>query len=90
MFEKIGFKIKFLAKICCFLGIIISVIAGISLIIAANELYIDVLVIVGIAVIILGSLISWVSSFLLYGFGELIDLNDRNNKLLKINALSKD
>ncbi len=89
MFDKIGFKIKLLAKISSLLGMVISVIGGIIVIAFAIELEIGILLAAGIAIIVLGILLSWLSAFLLYGFGELIELNDRNNKLLKLIALSK-
>lgn len=68
MFENIGDKIKTLAKICCLIGIIGSVITGIILISSIN-------VLVGIAITIGGALLSWIGSFFVYGFGELIESN---------------
>lgn len=65
MFDNIGGKIKVTAQIVCWVGIIISVILG--LISFENG---------GIIVIILGSLLSWVGSFALYGFGQLIENTD--------------
>lgn len=59
MFKDIGNKMKSLAEILCILGIIASAIAGSVL---GNFL-----------IIIIGALASWLSSFGLYGFGELID-----------------
>lgn len=65
MFCNIGGKIKSLAKTVCILGIAISAILGLALV---NKVGFA-----GIVVIVIGSLISWVGSFCLYGFGELID-----------------
>ena len=65
MFDDIGGKIKTVAKVVCWVGIIMSVITGIVLISTANT--------VGILTIIVGSLGSWIGSFTLYGFGELIE-----------------
>lgn len=77
MFENIGGKIKGLAKFICWVGIVICVIAGIIMFIQAGEAYYSadrtVLIITGLAIIIVGSLMSWIGSFLLYGFGELVD-----------------
>lgn len=68
MFDNIDQKIKALAQVVCWIGIICSVISGIALIASGEGL-----LLVGFIVIILGSLISWVSSFTLYGFGQLIE-----------------
>lgn len=65
MFDNIGGKIKVLAQVVCWIGITISVIFG--LISFENG---------GIVVIILGSLFSWIGSFTLYGFGQLIENSD--------------
>lgn len=77
MFENIGGKIKGLAKFICWVGIVICVIAGIIMFVQAGEAYSSaertVLVITGLAIIIVGSLMSWIGSFLLYGFGELVE-----------------
>ena len=75
MFDNIGGKIKGLATFICWFGIIVSVIAGIAMISSATQgRYTDeTLVWTGIAVAVLGSLLSWVGSFVLYGFGELVE-----------------
>ena len=65
MFENIGEKIKKLAIAITVIGIVISVIYGITCF--ARGSAVD-----GVTAIGLGVLISWVSSFVLYGFGELI------------------
>ena len=70
MFDNIGGKIKTLAQVICWIGIACSVVFGIAVV--ANE-YTRLL---GIAIIVLGPLLSWVSSFLLYGFGQLIENTD--------------
>lgn len=67
MFDAIGAKIKGLTKLICWVGIIASVISGGAML--SNRYTATI----GIIVMILGSLLSWVGSFLLYGFGELID-----------------
>lgn len=65
MFDYIGDKIKGLAKVICWVGIIASVVIGIVII--SGE------VISGIITIVAGSILSWVGSFVLYGFGELVN-----------------
>jgi hypothetical protein len=87
MFNNIGGKIKGLAKFLCWLGIILSVIAGVVLIIAASTkssysfdsygeritLSTGGSIVAGILVIVFGSLFSWIGSFFMYGFGELVE-----------------
>ncbi len=65
MYDKIGSKIKGLAKVIFIVEAIVTVITGIALISSDVD--------IGILVIALGPIIAWVSSWLLYGFGELID-----------------
>ena len=86
MFDNIGSKIKKLAKILCWLGIIISVISGIAIMAAGNNYSYNSYsssgstvggVVGGILTIVLGSLLSWISSFFAYGFGQLIENTDR-------------
>ncbi len=65
MYNNIGGKIKILAFIICGIGILASIISGI-IVTEYDE---------GTGLIILfgGSVISWASSFVLYGFGKLIE-----------------
>lgn len=60
MFENIGGKIKTLAVVTTIIGMVVSIIVAIAL----EEM--------GILVGILGCLFSWIGSFVLYGFGEII------------------
>ena len=76
MFNNIGSKIKSLAKVICWLGIIISVITGIIGIINGTEQF----TVSGIITIIFGSLASWLGSFFAYGFGQLIENTDEIRK----------
>lgn len=76
MFENIGGKIETLAKVLCWVGIILSVLIAMILFIEAKEgsyktedLYMNL----GCIYLIFGPLVSWVSSFFIYGFGELIE-----------------
>lgn len=71
MFDNIGGKIKTLAKVICWLGIIASVIIGFVLMVQDEDT-----AFVGILIMILGSLGSWISSFMTYGFGQLIENSD--------------
>ena len=74
MFKNIGGKIKGLAQVICIVGIVISVVAGINMIYSGFYSYNgDTMVNMGFAVMIGGSLLSWIGSFFAYGFGELIE-----------------
>ena len=78
MFDNIGSKIKTVATTIAWLGIIGSIIIGIIIIAEANDSYYPSATetLSGLLVIIVGSLSSWVSSFTLYGFGQLIENTD--------------
>ena len=78
MFSNIGSKIKGLAVFITSLGIIASVIGGIALMTSDEELILP-----GFLVMIFGSLASWVSSFFIYGFGQLVENSDKTVALLK-------
>ena len=68
MFDRIGSKIKGLASVITWLGIIASCAFGFVLMSNGDEM-----IFLSIAVMAVGSFVSWISSFLLYGFGELIE-----------------
>ena len=89
MFNNIGRKIKTLAKVLCWIGCIFAIIIGISMMVSGgNSSYISMngtpvsvgssaSVIMGIIVIILGVLASWIGSFAMYGFGQLVENSDK-------------
>ena len=66
MFENIGNKIKILAIVLAILGIILSIVIGTVIIVQEKFLP-------GFLFIIIGSLSSWISSFFVFGFGEVIE-----------------
>ncbi len=66
MFNNIGSKIKNLAQVICWIGIAISFLVG-MLFMSFSGFF------VGIIIIVVGSLVSWIGSFFTYGFGELIE-----------------
>ena len=70
MFENIGGKIKTLAKVLMWISIIGFAIYGIVMISEEQ-------VLLGFLIIAIGSLSSWVSSFVLYGFGQLVENSDK-------------
>lgn len=74
MFSNIGGKIKGLATAISVIGIGVSVICGIVMIIAGGAAGNGAAMIGrGFAILIVGSLVSWIGSFFAYGFGELIE-----------------
>ena len=85
MFDNIGNKIKALAVVLTIAGITASIIIGASLFNGSGAG-----TFLGIAVMVVGSLISWIASFALYGFGELVDKTsetaETNRQLLGIIA----
>ncbi len=67
MFDQIGQRIKTLAVVITVIGMIVSVIAGCDYIFNKSRRIYGLIIIVG------GIIASWASTFILYGFGEIID-----------------
>jgi hypothetical protein len=78
MFDNIGEKIKMLAKVVCWIGIVASIIIGVVAAIGAG----DIGIVICLLIVILGGLLSWVGSFVLYGFGELV----QNSAIIAVNS----
>lgn len=74
MFDNIGGKIKTLAGVTCALGMIASV-CGAAALWTQNSRYTPT-IFLGVLVLGLGCLGSWVGSFFTYGFGQLIENTD--------------
>jgi hypothetical protein len=72
MYNNIGEKIKVLAQVIAWIGIIGNVIAGFILIAQGADSYNGSEALIGVGILIGGSLISWIFSWFMYGFGELI------------------
>ena len=82
MYSNIGKKIMVFSKTVAWLGIAFSVLCGVVMIAGGSvnltgleqnvTLSKGAAVAAGIAVIVLGSLCSWISSWMMYGFGQLI------------------
>lgn len=68
MYSNIGKKIKSLTKALSIVLMVLSFIAGLVLCVIDEEL-----IATGIVTMILTPLVIWASSFLVYGFGELVD-----------------
>lgn len=66
MFDNIGVKIKRLAFIIFIIEAVISILYGLVYIIVFKNMFY-------LLICIIGPFVAWLSSFLLYGFGELVD-----------------
>ncbi len=71
IFSNIGGKIKGFAELLTWLGILGSIFSGLWIMSIDDDFIIP-----GILVIVIGSLVSWISHLLLYGFGQLIQNSD--------------
>lgn len=67
MFDNIGEKIRGLGKFVCYSGITVSWILCIAIIAMDDEAFL-----IGIFIAIIGSVLAWLSSLTLVGFGEII------------------
>ena len=73
MFDNIGGKIKALAKVVCWVGIIVFCLIGLIIMAAGQSAG---AISIGVLTAGIGSLLSWVGSFFTYGFGQLIENSD--------------
>ena len=77
MFNNIGKKIKILASVIFWIGIIVGAIGFIVMLafglVEEEELFIGL----SFAVLVVVGFGSWIGSFFLYGFGQLIENSDR-------------
>ncbi len=71
MFNNIGGKIKTVAMTLCIIESVVSAICGLVLIVTDKRTILP-----GILLILIGPIIAWLGSFLLYGFGQLIENSD--------------
>ncbi|MBO4885679.1 MAG: hypothetical protein J5602_10245 [Clostridia bacterium] len=67
MYNNVGKIIKMVAKVICWIGIIITTIYGAALIVA------EINTTLGCIWIIVGSFASWLGSLLMYAFGQIVD-----------------
>lgn len=68
MYNNIWKKIKFLAQILFILGAISSIVVGLWVCFGT-----DTFMAIGLLYIVIGCICSWVMTWLIYGFGELIE-----------------
>lgn len=79
--SNVGEKIKAVARIFCWIEIIAFVLAGLILLFS-NSRY-NPTGTLGLICLIAGPLVSWLSSLITYGFGELISEVKKSNQLMK-------
>ena len=68
MFNNVGGKIKAVAKVTAWIGIAICVIYGFVMLVSMEDM-----ALIGLLIMTVGSLASWISALVLYGFGELVE-----------------
>lgn len=75
MFSNIGKKIKTLATVIVWIGIICSVVI-------AFAVSVETTFVIGILYFIIGCLFSWISNFFVYAFGEIVDNCEQQTAIL--------
>lgn len=91
MYKNVGNSIKALAKVCAIIGIILSIIVGLLLVFVGIQRGEILYIVIGVLEGILLAFGAWIAQLCLYGYGELIDANDRTNEKLDtlISIISK-
>lgn len=95
MFNNIGRKIKGLAKFIFWVISIISIVGGaiiaFSTITNSNAESSQKIasIIIGILTAVGGVILAWLQNFLLYGFGELIDTNQKMLAIMEQNNIGQ-
>ena len=78
LYKNIGEKIKGWAKWVFIIGAISSIIGALGMLFSAED---EWMLIVGLLALVVGPLVAWVSSWLLYAFGQITDdLHAMRNK----------
>jgi hypothetical protein len=72
LYDNVGNKIKIIAKVTCWIGIIASIIGGLVCMGFGDEL-----IPIGLVVIFGGSIFSWLGSLGIYAFGQLVENSDK-------------
>ncbi|MBR3866067.1 MAG: hypothetical protein IKM67_05070 [Clostridia bacterium] len=80
MFDNIGGKIKKLAKIVTIVGIAASIVVGVCLYAAIPTKIVEI---ISLIVIVVGSVVSWIASFAVYAYGQLVENSDKAVRLLE-------
>ena len=69
MYDNIGGKIKGLAKAIFIIETIAAVISGVGIMASGY----DTLILTGLLVLVVGPIVAWISSWMLYAFGQLVE-----------------
>ncbi len=85
MFDNIGEKIKVLAKVLFWIGVLGSFVLAFYYLYMFSG-YGGAAIIIFAVTAFAGGLISWISTIFLYGFGQLVENSD---KLVKLNQTKK-
>ncbi|MBR3750487.1 MAG: hypothetical protein IKK58_01830 [Clostridia bacterium] len=95
MFSDMGKKIRMLAMVLCWAGIAISILGALATfcsLYAFSDMNIILVILISVAILIGGPILSWVGSFILCGYGELIEKTAetaKNTEILKNLALQE-
>ena len=82
MFRNVGRTIQILAKVLFGVGVSLSVLSFLVCLFKCAEYSEGLFMVIGIASLLFGTLVSWINSILLFGFGNLIENNETiKNKL---------
>ena len=74
MFSNAGRSIKKITKLICVFGILFSLGIGVALVVVGADMRDgETLIITGIAIGVLGSVLSWISSLVLYAYGDMAE-----------------
>ena len=91
LYENIGGKIKNWAKWIFIVEAIGSIITAIVLPIASGDP--DDFILISVLIAIVGPIVAWVGSWILYAFGELVEdvhaMRDKNSPIIKIETEQK-
>ena len=82
MYNDVGKKIKGLMKTLLTIGIVLSVVGGIAVMAIDDDL-----IVAGLLIVMVGSLVSWISCIFAYAFGELVDRTCNIEKLLRLSQI---
>jgi hypothetical protein len=78
MFKNVGSKIQDIAYIYAIIGIAASLIGGIIYMIIFHKTLL--LMLLGIIIMIVGSIVSWIVSLFIYGFGLIVENSENQVK----------
>ncbi len=89
MFKNMGKKIKTIAKVICYIGIVICALSAVGVLIAGIiftfttgfPIILLVSIVGAVLTCIIGAIGCWLSTFMLYSYGELVDAAKANRLL---------